>query len=37
VHGIGEAIAISVHGADSAVDIDAYVEHLDAALRDTHG
>jgi hypothetical protein len=35
VHGIGETIAISVHGADSAVDIDEYVGHLDTALRPT--
>ncbi|CAN5589654.1 hypothetical protein BH09ACT7_BH09ACT7_56560 [soil metagenome] len=33
VHGIGEMIAVSVHGAESAVDIDDYVGRLDAALR----
>jgi hypothetical protein len=33
VHGIGEMIAVSVHGADSAVDIDDYVTRLDGALR----
>jgi hypothetical protein len=33
VHGIGDAIAVSVHAAESAIgDIDAYVERLDAAL-----
>jgi hypothetical protein len=33
VHGIGDTIAVSIHGAASAVgDIDAYVERLDAAL-----
>jgi hypothetical protein len=33
VHGIGDRIAISVHGAESAVDIDDYVARLDRALR----
>jgi hypothetical protein len=34
VHGIGDTIAISVHAAESAIgDIDAYVERLEAALR----
>ena len=32
VHGIGETIAVSVHAAASAVDIDDYVDRLDAAL-----
>ena len=32
VHGIGDAIAISVHAAESAVDIDDYRDRLDAAL-----
>jgi hypothetical protein len=33
VHGIGDTVAISVHGAESAVpDIDAYLRLLDAAL-----
>jgi hypothetical protein len=33
VHGIGDTIAISVHAAESAiVDVDAYVERLEAAL-----
>jgi hypothetical protein len=33
VHGIGDAIAISVHAAESAIgDIDAYVERLSEAL-----
>ncbi|HLR99361.1 MAG TPA: WS/DGAT domain-containing protein [Mycolicibacillus parakoreensis] len=33
VHGIGDTIAISVHTAAPAiVDVDAYLEHLDAAL-----
>jgi hypothetical protein len=33
VHGIGEMVAVSVHGADSAVDIDDYMARLDTALR----
>lgn len=37
VHGIGDMVAVSVHGADSAVDIDGYVAFLDAALRRTSG
>lgn len=33
VHGIGDTIAISVHTAAPAItDVDAYLEHLDAAL-----
>ncbi|CAN5748387.1 hypothetical protein BH09ACT8_BH09ACT8_37690 [soil metagenome] len=32
VHGLGDTIAISVHGAESAVDIDDYVARLDHAL-----
>ena len=32
VHGIGDAIAISVHAAESAVDIDDYRDRLNAAL-----
>ncbi len=32
VHGIGDRIAISVHAAESAVDIDDYVGRLDRAL-----
>lgn len=34
VHGIGDAVTVSVHAAESAVgDIDAYVARLDTALR----
>ena len=33
VHGLGDTIAVSVHGAESAVDIDDYVARLDRALR----
>jgi WS/DGAT C-terminal domain len=34
VHGIGDAVAISVHAAESAIgDVDTYVDRLDAALR----
>jgi hypothetical protein len=33
VHGLGETIAVSVHGAESAVEIDDYVARLDRALR----
>ncbi len=33
VHGIGDAIAVSVHRSDSAVDTDDYVARLDRALR----
>ena len=33
VHGVGDAVAVSVHAAESAVgDIDAYVDRLAAAL-----
>ncbi|BBY24964.1 hypothetical protein MSTO_51690 [Mycobacterium stomatepiae] len=32
VHGIGEMVAISVHTAESVLDVDAYLELLDAAL-----
>lgn len=32
VHGIGDTVAISVHAADSAGDIDDYVERLEHAL-----
>jgi hypothetical protein len=32
VHGIGDTVAISVHAAESAGDIDAYTERLAAAL-----
>ena len=32
VHGIGDRIAVSVHAAESAVDIDDYIERLDHAL-----
>jgi hypothetical protein len=32
VHGIGDTIAVSVHGAESAVDIDDYVDRLARAL-----
>ena len=32
VHGIGDVIAVSVHGSDAAVDIDGYTARLDAAL-----
>jgi len=33
VHGIGEAVAVSVHAAESAVgDIDTYLARLEAAL-----
>jgi hypothetical protein len=34
VHGIGDTVAVSVHAAESAlVDVDAYVDRLQAALR----
>lgn len=37
VHGIGDAIAVSVHAAESAIgDIDSYIERLEAALRGQH-
>jgi hypothetical protein len=32
VHGIGDTIALSVHGAESSVDVDEYVARLDHAL-----
>jgi hypothetical protein len=32
VHGIGGTITVSVHAAESAVDIDDYVARLDHAL-----
>ncbi|CAN5335631.1 hypothetical protein BH11ACT7_BH11ACT7_02730 [soil metagenome] len=32
VHGIGDTVAISVHAADSAGDIDEYIERLEHAL-----
>jgi hypothetical protein len=34
IHGIGDAIAISVHADDSVVDVDDYLDRLAAALRD---
>jgi hypothetical protein len=34
IHGIGGAIAISVHADDSVVDVDDYLDRLAAALRD---
>lgn len=34
VHGIGDAIAISVHADDSAVDVDDYTDRLAVALSD---
>jgi hypothetical protein len=32
VHGLGDTIALSVHGAESSVDVDEYVARLDHAL-----